>query len=244
MTLEESVDTLRSRFDRDQDPDDPRLLDDNEFAASKIVTAARTVSRDAYFLWSSQNPLTLTVATEFDLLNSSTSQKPCFHCYGVYINARWLDEMSQPRFMANFSDYVTASTSSNPWAWCPILPSKVRVGPGPNSTAVASTCYTRGFLLHDAYTWNQSSVGGATVSKDTELQGPEEMHDLIVDRAYLDNSKSHVQGDAYARRQLIAAEYLARTGDYRTFNIANYKQQTVGSGMGLTRRVLGLGNCR
>jgi hypothetical protein len=208
LTLQDSIDLLRSRFDVDLDGDTD--LSVNKTATTEIMNAAEQVSRDTYFLWTWQSALTLTdQTTEYNCLSASISASKVFHVYGVHINDGWLDELTAEEFLNKYPDYQKSGSgyeSSTPAHWVPTAPSHIKIAVRPNATAVAATDnFIMGFRLHATYTYDNETAG---LSKSASLEGPEEYHDMIVDKAFLNNSKSYITSEsAWKRRMVVKAEY-------------------------------------
>lgn len=110
---------------------------------------------------------------------------------------------------------------------------------GPPSAAAAAATYkfVAGFYEHTVYTYASQSA--------TELLGPTAFHDLIVDRAYLDNGKSYVAGqEGYERRLLIEANYEKKAAEYKAENLSRYRKRNRRTAIGNLRRVTTIGRSR
>lgn len=243
MTLSQAITRLTTRFKIGQDAE----IDTTDTAAmtTALVQAAKKFSRDSYALFEMQSAFTLTAGQEeYDLLNASVSAKPIFHVYGVHINNAWLEELSYQEFVDNNPDYHDQDNQSNPWCYTAFQDSKIRIQSPPNATAVAATDnFIRGFYEHPTYTYGSNSA--------TELLTPAHQHELIIDRAYLDNSTSYVNGaPGYQKWITLSTKYdnevfgTRNTAGIRKQNLARYKKERVEGGLGRTRRYFGLGSIR
>lgn len=249
MTLLEAVTKLQTRFAVDADAEID--VTSQEVLASAIMDAAEKVSEHSYALWTSYAPLTLvtcvngaSAGAEPSLFESLSSQVipitgtgptafPIFHIYGISINGAWLTEYEPTEFFQLYQDYATVLATSYPGSYCKIAPSKVRLYPPPNAAAAASTCYARGFYRHPRYLFADHST--------LPLLMPDEFHELVVDRAYLDNSKSYAAGEGLERRASIEKDYLAKTSEYRQRQLELYKPSTRRDGAGRRRRMIYIG---
>lgn len=244
MTLSKAIEKLRTRFNVDQDSEVD--VDDNDVMTSALMDAAEKVSEHSYLLWTSNATITLTAATtggdpgaEPDLLSTAVSgtgaaARPIFHVYGVYVNGGWLTEEEIPsEFFARYSDYVQCLANAHPGVYTKIAPSSIRLYPPPNAAAAAATNYARGFYRHPRYTY--------LANHDTELLGPDEFHELVVDRAYLDNSKSYAAGAGLQRRATVQNDYDAKTAEYRQRQLELYKPARRRDGAGRHKRMIYLG---
>lgn len=217
MTLNEAVVEIQQRVGVDLDVG--FNLQNPDLVTKQLMKAARIVSRDTYFLFTMHSALTLTTCTdgssagaEIDLLATATSVNAIFHCYGIHINGSWLQATQFEPFITNFNNYYTDTANANPGYYVPLTPSSVRLYPPPNATAVAaSDNFAIGFYLHTKYVWD--------TNQGSELLGPEEFHDLIVERCLLDVTEGFVGGDdALKRRAITQAKYEAKAGAYKAFN--------------------------
>ena len=227
MTLSEAVARLRTRCEVD--------LANNVVATDEIVRAAKQVSRDTFFLFSHNAALSLSANDQqFDLLSSSKCVPQIFRVDGLYINGSWLTRVSPRYFLDNFTDYLTASATATP-AFFMVKDQYRVVLPAPITSAGANaTNYARGWQLHTTYTWD--------VHQETELLGPDEYHELIVDRAALNVTKSYVAGqEALQRRAVIEGDYLEKSKAYRAGNLADFKPAVRNAGAGNVRRYFGPG---
>jgi hypothetical protein len=248
MTLASAVARLRARtgIDLDTEVDITAAVDTtSEVATTELMKAARKVSRATYHLFTLNSALTLTACTtgasagaELNLLDTTTSAHksalPIFHCYGVRINGSWLREMNWQDFLDSFPNYLTDGATANPAFYVPISPSHIRfVQPG-NATAVAATNHAIGFYLHPTYTYALNSA--------TELLGPEEFHELIVERAYLDLTEGLVRGaSALQSRATQKQEFDDKCAGFEAFNKARAKKSNRKGGAGNVRRIFSLG---
>lgn len=235
MTLAEAVKDIQGKVAVDLDVgfdiSNPTLV------TVELMKAARTVSRDTYFLMTLHSPLTLTACVdgasdgaEIDLLSVTASTKQIFHCYGIHINGGWLDAIQFDKFINQYQNYVADTADANPRLYVPMSPSSVRLWPVPNATAVAaSDNYAIGFYLHDQYTW--------AANQDTELLGPQEFHDLVVDRCFLDITGGYVAGeDALRRRSIIQKNYEDKSTEYKANNQARTRKIQRNASAGMTVR--------
>lgn len=215
----------------------------NDLMTAELMSAAREVSRDTYFLFTDHSALTLTACTDgssagavIDLLDTSVSEKPIFHCYGMRVNGVWLYEWEWSSFVADdrgFPNYWTDTASAHPSIYVPESPSKSRLYPPPNSTAAAASNFAIGFYLHDQYTYQ--------ANQDTELLGPKEFHDLIVNRCALNISEAYISGENASRRfALLTSHYEQKSAEYRDFNLSTYKKAVPKGAIGRTRRIVNL----
>lgn len=247
MTLAQACTKLLTRFNVDRDDElglsnyDAPTNGDFELLTSALMDAAEKVSEHSYLLWTSNCQLTLTACStgasagaEVDLLDTSVSALPLFHVYGISINGSWLVELLNSKFFREFPDYAVVAATATPSYFCKLAPSLVRFYAPPNATAVASSCFARGFYRHPRYTYaNQSG---------TALLGPDEFHELVVDRAYLDSSKSYLSGDAaLTRRKIIQDDYDSKTREYRERQLELYKRAERRDGCGRTRNMIWVG---
>lgn len=233
MTLADAVTLFQSRVDTDVDCDFDST--NTTLVTTALVRAAERWSRDTYALFTWESALTLTAADqEINTLGSKSAQK-VFHVYGVHINGAWLYEYKFDEFFRNFSDYQSASNSDKPGAYTLSAPSNIFLcNPISTAGAAASDNFIMGFRLHASYTYASNSAH--------ELEGPADQHELIVDRAFLDSTKSYVVGDeGLQRRALIEADYQKKTDKIRQDNLALYKKTVRRAGAGNTRRTRGLG---
>lgn len=249
MTLASAVTRLRARtgVDLDTEVDITLAVDTtSEVATTELMKAARKVSRDTYFLFTLHSALTLTACTtgadaaaELNLLDTTTSALksalPIFHCYGVHLNGQWLMEMTWQDLLNGFSNYWTDTAQSKPSYWIPISPSKIRFQQAPNSTcAAASDNFAVGFYLHTQYTYALNST--------TELLGPEEFHELIIERAYLDLTEGLVAGDSALKRRAVAEQsYREKSDTFARLNKGRAKKLVRQSSVGNTRRFFTMG---
>ena len=231
MTLGDSVTLFQSRVDTDVDCDFDST--DTAKCTTAIMAAAYRVARDAYYLWTWESLLTLAAADQSIDTMSSKSAAKVFHVYGVYINGQWLQEYRYRDFLESFPSYHTASNSDKPGAYTLTAPSNIYLDVPVSATAAAATNHITGFRT-------QTTLAYASAS--TELDGPSEYHELIVDRAYLDSSKSYVTGaTGYERRALIEADYQEKTRRLKAFNMATFKKETRRAGIGNRRMVRSVG---
>jgi len=233
MTLAQAVTLFQTRVDTDQDCDFTST--DTTLCTTALMAAAARWARDTYSLWTWESTLTLAAADQsIDTLGSKSAQK-VFHVYGVHLNHGWLQEYRYRDFLESFPDYFSVSNSETPSCYTLSAPSHVMLN-APIATAAAALTnkFVIGFRLHAAYTYAGDSA--------TELEGPADQHELIVDRAYLDSTKSYVTGSTgYERRSLIEQDYLAKTAKIKSDNLAIFKKEVRRAGAGLTRRVRGFG---
>ena len=233
MTLQEAITLFRTRVDVDQDSDFD--TSDNDACTDALMRAAFRVSRDTYWLYTWRSSLTLAPSgTEYDTLNPTVSTQQVFDVYGVHINGGWGTEMRGRQFIECYLNYYNAASQATFPYYTRSAPSIVKLPAPPTTVAInAIDNFIMGFRLHTNYTYSSSGV---------ELEGPQEMHELIVDRAYLDNTKSYIASDeAYTRRAIIEKDYNDKTKSYRIFNLANFKKEQRIAGAGTTRRIYGIG---
>jgi hypothetical protein len=233
MTLEESVVRLRSRFELDVDADID--VDSDEEMATAISDAAKDFTRRAFCLYTLQAALTLTDGEpEYSLLAPAVCALPVFHCLGVFVNGGWLEKVEPEDFALYWPGYASEASNAHPSLWLEIAPERIRIAAPPNATAVAASSYVRGFYEHPTLT--------RADDWDTELLGPEQFHRLIVDRAFVNNSKSYLAGsEEYRRRETTRLEYEDETGKLAKTNKARYKPSKRRGGAGCVRRFFGAG---
>ncbi len=213
---------------------------DNELMTAELMSAAREVSRETYFLFTDHSALTLSTCVDgsstgavLDMLSTSTSEKAIFHVYGIWINTGWLSEIEWSAFMACNPSYYTELANTNPASYALMAPSKARISPPPNATAVEVGGFAIGFYLHDEYDYQTHG--------DTELLGPSEFHDLIVNRCALNVSEAYLQGDAaFTRWSNLKKHYEDKAEEYKQFNLSVYKRQAPQGNLGTTRRISSL----
>lgn len=212
----------------------------NELMTAELMSAAKEVSRDTYFLFTDHSALTLSACTTgasagavLDMLNTNTSEKAIFHVYGIFINAGWLEEIEWSKFMANNPSYWTETANSNPASYALMAPSKARISPPHNATAATAGGFAIGFYLHDEYAYQ--------THQDTELLGPSEFHDLIVNKCALNISEAYLQGDsALVRWNNLKGHYDTKAAEYKAFNLSVYKKQAPQGNLGSVRRITSL----
>ena len=235
MTLRQAVTRLRTRFEIDLDAEFD--VENDAECVRELMVAAKEVSRDSYLLWTWKAALTLiTGEPEYNLLTSTVCAKPVFHPYLVYLNGVELVECQWDEFVAQNPNYFSASNNSNPWCWVRTPPSIIRLADPPNATAVAySNNFVVGAVEHDEY--------NITDHENIELQGPKVMHDLIVDKCFLNNSKSYVADTpGYARRANTEKAYNEKTEKFQAENKSRYRKLRIKATAGLTRRTFGPGD--
>lgn len=234
MTFAEAVTLFQTRVEVDTDSD----FDSTNTTSCEeaIMRAAYRWSRDTYCLYTWRSALTLSAsATEYDTLGGSAiTAEAVFDVYGVHINGYWSEEMRGRDFINCYSDYYLASGQATFPHYTRSAPSIIKLPALPSSAAVSATDnFIMGFRLHATYAHSQSG---------SQLEGPIEMHEMIVDRAYLDNTKSYISSDeAYNRRAIIENDYNTKALKYKSFNLANFKKEQRRAGAGNTRRIYGLG---
>jgi hypothetical protein len=233
MTLAQAVTLFQSRVDTDQDCDFDST--DTTLCTTALMRAAERWSRDTYALWTWESTLTLAAADQsISTLGSKSAQK-VFHIYGVHLNHGWLQEYRYRDFLEAFPSYAQASNSETPDCYTLTAPNNIFLN-APIATAAAALTekYVIGFRLHATYTYASNP--------NDELEGPADQHELIVDRAYLDSTKSYIVGDeGFQRRNLIQQDYLTKTAKIKADNLAIYKKEVRRAGCGLTRRVRSVG---
>jgi hypothetical protein len=233
MTLGDAVTLFQSRVDTDLDCDFDST--DTAKCTTAIVRAAERWSRDTYSLWTWESTLTLAAGDQsIDTLGSKSAQK-VFHVYGVHLNHGWLQGMSYRQFLESFPDYFSASNSETPSFYTLSAHNHVMLN-APIATAAAALTekFIIGFRLHATYTYASNS--------GTELEGPADAHEMIVDRAFLDSTKSYVVGDeGFQRRALIEQDYQIKAQKLRDNNLAIYKKEVRRAGAGNTRRTRSVG---
>jgi hypothetical protein len=233
LTLAEAITSLTTRLDLDQESEIDTT--DTTKMTAAIMRAAEEFSRDSYAFWTWDSALTLTANDpDYSSLNTSHSVKRIFHVYGVFINGSWLTECNPRQFMRLHPSYKSETSVSNPYDYVLTQPSDIRIAAPPNATAAAATNHLIGFCLHDLYTYAANSA--------TELQGPADLHDLIVDRAFLTLSKSYMADEeGRERRRVVASEYFPRVKAHKALNMSIYKKEKVYGAMGQTRRIYDIG---
>jgi len=232
MTLTEAVAKLQTRFDVYQQCE---VDSTNESIVTGILNvAAKKFSRDTLSFWSSQSAFTLTADQyEYDLTDTAVCADRIFYPVGIYINGAWLQAWDSNEFFQEFND-PNAGSNSKPGYFTLVATNKIRIAPKPNASAVAATNYAQGWRYMATMDWNSPS---------TELEGPDEWHDLIVDRAYLDNSVSYgLSQDALNMRNSIQIRYDSIAQKLNTENRNRYRKLIrTGDRMGADRRVFGVG---
>lgn len=235
MTLAQAVEKLQSRFrvyaHADFDADNPNLC------SAAINLAAGEVARECLSLWTPYSALTLTAGTTmYDFTDSTVCAGRVFAPYGVYINGNWLLEMEPNDFQSAHPTIWTESQTAKPADYCRHSERQTEIAGPPSSTAVAATNYVMGFRYPSALDWPGS--------QDTELEGPQTYHDLIVDRAYLTNSLSYgISDEALQMRALIERTYEQRRKRHSAENASRYrKARRTGAHMGTTRRMVRVGD--
>lgn len=231
MTLSEAIERLGTRFELDVDADFD--VDSQEAMITAISDAAKDFTRKSYCLFTMQAALTLTVdQPEYSLLDPAVCALPVFHCMGVFVNGFWLDPIEPEDFVLANPSYSTEA-SAQPFLWTALAPERARLSPPPNAAAVAAASHVRGFYEHPALTRE---------GLETELLGPSQFHRLIVDRAFLNNSKSYLAGtEEYRRRETTRLEYRDEVEELGKKNLARYKPSKRRAGAGNVRRVFGIG---
>jgi hypothetical protein len=231
MTFNEAITLFKTRVDVDTDCDfDTSNI---QSCADAIMNAAYRWSRDTYCLWTYQSSLTLAASTyEYNTTSSASAQR-VFHIYGVHVNGNWLEELRPDAFVCTYPNYFKNGESSNPGCYTLSAPSIVRLAYSPSINAINATDnFIKGFRTHITYTLASSGL---------ELEGPEEMHDMIVDRAYLDNTKSYIAAEeAYNRRQIVQTDYDKRASNWKNFNLSQFRKEQRRAGIGQTRMIWGL----
>lgn len=233
MTLAQAVTLFQSRVDTDQDCDFDST--DTTLCTTAIVRAAERWSRDTYSLWTWESTLTLAAADQsISTLGSKSAQK-VFHVYGVHLNHGWLQEYRYRDFLESFPSYFSASNSETPSFYTLSAPNNIMLcAPIATAAAALSEKFVVGFRLHATYTYAGDS--------STELEGPADQHEMIVDRAYLDSTKSYITGTAgYERRATIERDYLSKADKIKSDNLAIYKKEVRRGGAGNVRRIRGVG---
>lgn len=233
MTLTEAVTLFQTRVDTDADCDFDST--DTTKCTTAIMSAAWRWARDTYSLWTWESTLTLSAADQsIDTLSSKSAQK-VFHVYGVYINGEWLVEYKYRDFLTSFPDYFSVSNSDKPSFFTLSAPSNIMLAAPVSTTAAAAANHIIGFRLHTVYTYASNP--------SDQLEGPSDQHELIIDRAFLDSTKSYVVGDeGLQRRALIENDYLTKTAKIKQDNLAIFKKEVRRAGAGNTRRVFGIGH--
>jgi len=220
---------------------------DMEAMTTEIMSAAREVSRDTYFLFTDHAALALSTCTSgassgavIDFLDLDVCEKPIFDVKGVHINGAWLVEMQWARFVDGNPSYYSETARANVASYVLTAPSKARLSPPPNATASGATDnYAIGYHLHELYVYH-GTVGSNNVvgNKDSELQGPQEFHDLIVNRTALNISEAYMSGEsALIRRNNLEKHYREKAEGYRTFNLSTFKKSVPKGHIGGTRRI-------
>ncbi len=234
MTLAQAVTRFQTRVDTDQDCDFDST--DTTLCTTAIMRAAERVSRDTYCLWTWESTLTLAAGDQsISTLGSKSAQK-VFHVYGVHLNHGWLQEYRYRDFLESFGgDYFSASNSETPSCYTLSAPSNVMLNvPIATAAAALTDKFVIGFRLHATYTYASNP--------NDELEGPADQHELIVDRAYLDETKSYIVGDeGFQRRSLIEQDYLTKAAKIKADNLAIFKKEVRRAGCGMARRVRSIG---
>jgi hypothetical protein len=233
MTLGQAVTLFKTRVNIDTDCDFD--TNDNNACTTAIMEAAYRWSKDTYALFTWRSALTLTAsATEYNVLDSTVSTQRIFAVYGLHINGNWVDEIRGSEFFDRYPLYYSDTGRATYINYTLTAPSIIKLPATPASAAINATDnFVIGFRYHTTYTFTSSSV---------ELEGPPEMHQMIVDRCYLDSVKSYISADeAYQRRALIEADYQDKASKYRLFNLAHFKKEQRRAGAGRTRRLYGIG---
>ena len=233
MTLAQTVTAFQSRVDTDVDCDFDST--DTTLCTTAIVRAAERVSRDTYNLWTWESTLTLAAGDQsISTLGSKSAQK-VFHVYGVHLNHGWLQEYRYRDFLESHPDYFSVSNSETPSAYTLSAPSNIMLdSPIATAAAALSNKFVIGFRLHATYTYAGDS--------STEMEGPADQHELIVDRAFLDSTKSYVVGDeGFQRRALIEQDYHRKASKIKSDNLAIFKKEVRRAGAGMTRRTRSIG---
>jgi hypothetical protein len=236
MTLATAAIRFATRFAVDNDAEID--LTDNEAITTALMVAAQVVSRDTYFLFTAKADLTLVASTaEYDLLSNSCTRR-VFHVEDVNINDCWLTELNWSEFQENNPDYYRQANTDKPWCYTQLAPGSIRIASPPSTAAAAATYkFVAGFYEHPVYTYASQS--------GTELLGPTAFHDLIIDRAYLDNSKSYIAGqEGYERRMLVESSYTSKANQYLEENLSRYRKRKRRTVIGNIRRVNTVGRSR
>lgn len=240
MTLKEARELLQKRVEIDQDSDEDLTLP--ETATAVVMTAARQVSRLTYFLFTERAALTLSdTVAKYNLLDPAICELPIFDLRAtetdlppIYVNGQWVSYEEWGHFRVNY-EYHSNTSQSNPSCFTIVSPSHIIFSHPINGTAAdASDNFASGFYLHTPYTWQDN--------QDTELLGPEEYHELIIDRAALNITKSYIDGEGITRWQLYNAEYQTKGLGYRKANLEMYRPLRRKGQAGQTRRVFGIGS--
>lgn len=215
MTLAEAVTRLRTRFAVDMESDID-VSDSNQMTTA-IMDAAKEVSRDCYHLWTASARLTLTSGVaEYDLLDSAVCALPVFHVQEVIIADAYMAEVA-PMDVKSYAPSFYKDSAATPSAYVNERDSVIRLLPAPNATIAASSySYAQGFYEHPTYSWQ--------ANKDAELYGPRVYHDLIIDKAALNNSKSYASGEGYKRRQMLQEAYFYKAQWFKSDNLSKYRK--------------------
>jgi len=233
MTLAQAITKLQTRFGVYQHAE----IDATDDAALTLAlnVAGQKFAKDTLSFWESQAAITLTIdQAEYDLTSAAVCAARVFYPVGVYINGVWLYELTPDQFF-NTATSIGQASGERPGFYTLVSPNKIRIATPPNAAAVAATNYVRGWRF-------PATLDSGSTS--TELEGPSEWHDLIVDRAYLDNSVSYgLSNEALQMRAAIQNRYEVATRDLDRANRNRYRRMIrSGDRIGETRRVSTFGS--